>query len=516
MEERTLLQRFGYAVKRFVGVKEETKISPMIAYNSGVFLSGGTLYIIGNYFSDFLQYVEGLTPKMAGIVSMVALIFDAVTDPLMGIITDRTRSRQGRHRPYIKWGIVPAAVTYLMMWTSFGLSSSASQRSVMLYYIIIYSLFRGAYTFVSVPHTAMLPDLAPEYSLRTQYNAVKTIVDAIGSYGGFIISVLFFGFTSTESFSPGSRGKFAILGIVLALWYTLPLLYTYYGTKEKSSLDMKLEPFDLGEFISQYTKTFRNRSFRQYFALFVLNTMSTAFVSNSLYHFLRMVARREDLKNMLITVAGVGEVVGFAPAYAMSIKVNKQLPARVFMPLMIVALGLSFFVKSGVPSVLLYAIELLYGLSLAGMASVTSNIFPDVADVDYIITGQKREGVISTFSTFVRKFVSALMSGLTGIILSGFGFNASIPAAQQSATAIFGIRFTYSFLPITFIILGIIAAYRYKMRAEDHALIRRAIDEKTEKGFVTLTDEEKAVLEKVSGQSFDSMWIGQREAVTTD
>lgn len=102
----------GERLKRAVGVEGNFKeaILPMIGYNSASILFGGAGYIISLYFLSFLTEVEGLQPKQAGLVILFAQIWDGVNDPIMGIITDRTRSRYGKHRRYFLWGIVPVAI----------------------------------------------------------------------------------------------------------------------------------------------------------------------------------------------------------------------------------------------------------------------------------------------------------------------------------------------------------------------------------------------------------------------
>ena len=153
MSNSSRFSAFSKKLLSFLGVKEGTDFKTMSAYNSGVLFSGGTLYMIGNYFSDYLNYTERLDLKKTGLVIMIAVIFDAITDPVMGIITDRTKNKNGRRRPYFIWGLIPAAITYFMMWSSFGLSSTGNQSRIMLYYIIVYSLFqRGVYDGLCASH----------------------------------------------------------------------------------------------------------------------------------------------------------------------------------------------------------------------------------------------------------------------------------------------------------------------------------------------------------------------------
>ena len=184
----------GERSKSAIGVEGSFKeaILPMIGYNSASILFGGGGHIISLYFLSFLTEVEGLDPKQAGLVLLFGLVWDAITDPAMGLITDRTRSRFGRHRLYILLGIAPIAVSYFMLWNSFGLSSLGRDGVTMTYYVIAYMLFSTATTIVAVPHTAMLPELAPQYFLRTQYKSVEYLINSVGMTSSFVLASLIF------------------------------------------------------------------------------------------------------------------------------------------------------------------------------------------------------------------------------------------------------------------------------------------------------------------------------------
>lgn len=499
-------------IKKIIGVEPGTKLFPMVSYNSAIFLSGGAFYIIGCYFLPFLTKVEGLSATQYSLVVLFATLSDAISDPIMGIVTDRTRHKDGRHRPYIKWGIIPSAIIYFMMWNSFGISSKGNTTITMIYYIIVYILFKTIYTFVIVPHTAMLPEIAPDYSLRTQYNAVKTIMDAVASYSSFLLSALFFGLIETEEFSPASRSKFTTMGAILCLWISLPLILTYKGTKERSTADDIIEPFNIKEFFGRYSNIIKNRSFVLYFLFGFFTMLSSCFVSTTSYYFLDNVMQQAKNYNMITTISGIAEAVGFFPAYMFSIKKDKQLPAKVFIPFSIAALMVTWFIDFRTHWIVMFIVHFLYGLGLAGMASVQSNIFPDVTDVDEMITGERREGTIATFYTFVKKFVNGFASLGVGLLLSSFGFDTQKSAVEQTAKALKGLRIAYSVVPIFFFIGAIIVIYKYKLDREGHALVKRAIEEKKETGSVSLTDEEKAKLELYSGHSLGDMWIGKVSA----
>ena len=498
-------------VKKLIGVEPGTKLKPMIAYNSAIFFTGGGPYVIGSYLLPFLTDVEGLSTEQYGTVALFSCIIDAITDPLMGLITDRTKNKNGRHRPYLKWGIPLAIIAYFFMWNSFGISAAGNSTRTMWWYVFAYMFYKTVSTFISVPHTAMLPELAPDYNLRTQFNAVKTIMDAVASYSSFFVAAMILGgingLMTTPTFSPEHRSRFAIMGAVLCLMTSLPLIFTYKGTREKSSLDQVNEPLDIKAFFRQYALVIKNRTFRRYFMFGFFTLFSSAFVSQCFYYFLKTNLHQESHLSMLTLVSGIGEAIGFFPAYFFSIKKSKQLPAKVFVPVSIVALLTAWIFRGTTSPVMIFCVEFMYGIGLAGMASVQSNIFPDVTDVDEMITGERREGVIATFSTFIKKFVSGFAAFGIGNLLAGFGYDTG--AAVQSERAVFGVSVCFTLIPICFLTLALISILRYDLTREKHAFVKDKIKEKHETGSVELTDDERKILEKLSGVKYEDMWLSK-------
>lgn len=515
MSEKARSKSFLNSVKRLIGVEEGTKLAPMLGYNSAIFFTGGGPYVFGAYLMPFLTDVEGLSHAQYGTVAMFSCICDAITDPLMGIITDRTRHKLGRHRPYLLWGVIPAIIAYFLMWNSFGISGAGNSTKTMVWYIVTYMFYKTVSTFISVPYTAMLPQIAPTYNLRTQFNAVKTILDAVASYSSFFVSSVILGGLSclmnTPDFSPAYRSRFMIMGLVLALWTSLPLLITYKTTKEESSENQVNEPFDLHAFVYQYKWVIKNRVFRKYFVFGFFILLSSAFASQCFYYYLKAVIDQQKSYSLLVIISGIGEAAGFFPAYFLSIKKSKQLPARVFVPVAAGSLLLAWFTRGLGNPAIIFVVEFFYGLGLAGMASVQSNILPDVTDVDEMLTGQRREGVVSTFSTFVKKFVSGFAAFGVGKILTAFGYDTALKGTEQSARAVFGVSICYTLVPVCFLILAFIVICTYNLTREKHSLIKEKIAFKHEHGYADVTEEEKRMLEKISGVRFEDMWLGKSE-----
>ena len=123
----------GERIKRAIGVKGDfkTAIVPMINYSYANMFMGGAGYIIGMYFNVFLTDTVNISLKSAGLIVMLATLWDAVTDPAMGIITDRTRSRTGKHRRYLLWGIPLLVLSYTLLWNGFGFSAGNTTAAII-------------------------------------------------------------------------------------------------------------------------------------------------------------------------------------------------------------------------------------------------------------------------------------------------------------------------------------------------------------------------------------------------
>lgn len=514
-------------IRKALGVEEGVRIWPMIGYNMANIFSSGSGYIIGLYFTAFLTDVENLSLTQAGLVTMIATIWDAVTDPAMGIITDRTKSKLGRHRRYLLWGIAPLIIAYICMWNSFGLSASGNTTATLVYYILAYMLYKTAYTIIIVPHTAMLPEMAPEYSLRTQYNSVGYLMNSAGMVPSFLLFASVFGFFKMEEFTTASRGKFLTVALILGVFYAITAFISFMSVREKSSLDMVNPPFDSGFIIREYRDVFRNRAFRQYFLISITYMIATGFYSNSNYYFIKYVAGMNSQYNIINMLAGIAEAAAFPLNYMVTIRHGKTRSGKMMTPIMILGLALGLFIQNSTGDssirilfvILMYLRIILYPFGFSGLGYSSTNIFPDVTDVDEVITGRRREGVIATFSTLIKKSVSGVMAAFVTFIMQSFGLATGdavtsyeklngIPF-EQTDTAIFGVRICAVIIPIIMAIISVTALKKFSMTRKDHNMIRAALAVKKQYGSVTLNDEQIKTIERISGQRYEKTWLGQ-------
>ncbi|MCQ2484726.1 MAG: MFS transporter [Clostridia bacterium] len=517
----------GERILKAIGVKGDFKstVVPMINYSYANIFMGGAGYIISMYFMIFLTDVVNISLTQAGTVVMIATIWDAVTDPVMGIVTDRTRSKYGKHRRYLILGVPVLFLSYTMLWNGFGMVNNP--KTAMIYYVLVYMLYKTAYTIISVPHTAMLPELAPEYDLRTQYNSVGYIFNSVGMVPSYLIVIaILAAFHSNDDLTSASRTPFLVIGLVLSLFFSVAVFLTFKTTKEPSSLNNKFDKFDIKYLLNEYKYVFKNKSFRQYFFMNIAYQFSTGFYNNSKVFYIKYLARQYSLYPIINAVAGVAEAAAFPLNYALTMKHGKKKCGNIVTPLMVAGLAIGLFMQpsdggssSIIWIVLMILSMVLYPFGMSGLAFVANNVFPDITDVDELITGRRREGVISTFKTLIQKSVGGVMAAMVTFILQYFGLVTGDKVSSfektrgvmytQTATAITGVRICVAVIPIVAAIISLILLRNFQMTKDDHSMIRAAIATKHKYGTVTLTDEQIKRCEAISGQKMHNTWLGQ-------
>lgn len=515
-------------ILKLLGVKGTFKkdVIPMMNYSSANITTSGAGYVISLYFMSFLTDVVNMSMELAGLVTTIAVVWDAITDPIMGVITDRTRSKFGKHRRYILWGMPLFCLSFVMMWNSYGLDGKERPMQAFIYYTVAYMLYKTAYTIIDIPHVAMLPELAPDYDLRVQYNSVGYIFNSFGMFPSFFLIAAILGCFGYNTPSPGAHKPMLIAGVVLAVVYGICLYNTFKRTREKPSLDMELEKFDFRFLMKEYAYVFKNKAFKEYFFMSLCYNVSTYFYSTTLIYYIKYIAQLPSYYTLFTTIAGVFEAASFPLNYALTMKYGKKKCGSIVTPLMIAGFAVCLFMNPTTENsdaiiwkIVLMLTGILYPFGKSGLGYVATNILPDVSDVDELITGRRREGVIGTFNTFIKKTVSGIMSSVVMFILGGFGLvtgsevteyeEATGLIYQQSSSAILGVRICIVFVPITFALISLFLLHRYRMNKYEHTLIRAAIATKHKYGTVSLTDEEIDIMEMTSGCKFENTWLGR-------
>jgi len=518
----------GERIKSAIGIEGNVKetVLPMFNYASKNIGDAAQSQVLGDHYLPFVTMIEGLSPGTATVIAFLRSIWDAVIDPFIGFAVDRTRSRWGKHRFWIILVAIPLGITFAMRFTSFGLSGKEGAYGQLLaYHLAIglaYALFNS---ILDISHSAMLPTLAPGYFERTQYTSMQYMMNSVGMGPAQIFGAAMVGIVSTKDYDASMRPTLFTMGLVVGLVGIIPILYSGLATKEPSSKHDVFPPLNVKVFINEFRLVLKNRAFRQYFAMTFLYLFGSSFFGVSKPFFLREVARRWDKRSQLDIVRGIAEMSMFPVNYALTKKFGKQKCALITLPLLFLSFFIGLAITPQAPGstvvsivVMLFVREIFYIMGYSGYGFMVSNIYPDVTDVDELITGRRREATISTFNSFVKTMTSGFMASVVGILLEWFGVaqdSTKVPLFKARAvnlyggfTPAFGLKFSNAFMPILFLSLALISLRKYKMTKQDHELIRRVIAQRHEGGAVEITDGERAKLEEIAGKPWEEMWVG--------
>ena len=505
----------GNKIKDAVGIEGNTweYIRPILGYNTACITTGGVTNPLGMYHQQFLNFVEGMSTGMSGLISTISGVIDAVTDLAMGFITDRTKSRFGKHRVWLIAGLPFLLVGYFMKWYSFGISGTGNATALFVYYLMASLIYSSGYTMINIPHVAMLPAVAPKYFQRSQYKIVEYIFNMFGMFPSFIFMSIVLGGTNMVNPSPADRPKYLLCGIIFVIYFCWSPLVTFFSTKEKSSVDLKNPPIDYKYFLKEYIQVFKNRAFRQYFLINLFYGFSKSFYSYADQFYIRSIADKYNHFSMLNTVGGAAEIAGGPFNYFLTRYLDKRTCGIVMAPLMIAGLLINGFVTPNTPAFVLYIAAILYNFGFSGPGFVINTIQPDVTDVDELITGRRREGVITTFYSFVRKTINSFVTGFLGFFLQFIGYDTTnldkIEYAALSNSTEFGLRLIVSWLPVIFAVTSLILLFTFRMKKRDHEVIQSVIAQKHESGNCEISVGDRKRLEQIAGHKWEDMWIGQ-------
>lgn len=420
------------------------------------------------YFTDTLY----LSPAFVGILFFVARIWDAINDPMMGMIVDNTRTKIGKFRIWITIGTLVNSVFFILLFHSFNLSGTA----LYVYVSVMYILYGMTYTIMDVPYWSWLPNLTNDPREREK---VSVIPRFFASLAGFSVST--FGLYIINYFNKlaGEKNLFAesgytIFAVIIVVIFLITIGITVFNVKEDSTLGASSHKTSLKQAFHVIVKNDQLLAFIGFLLTFNLCTQIAK--SFAVYYF-KNVCGNEYLYS-IFGFAIVAEMLGLLcfPKIATMIDREKVYTLACGLPVAgFILLGAAGYIAPKNPVLVILCCTLLFfgsGLSLG----VTTCCMADVIDYGEVKFGMRNESVTCSAQTFLMKAAMAAAGGLTGIGLQVVGYDAK--AAVQSSGTIFGIRILMIIIPVILAILSLIIYKKcYKLKGDKLAEVTRQINE---------------------------------------
>ena len=474
----------------------EDRLITRILYGFADIYGGGAFLIVGSFYSVFLTKVIGMEPALAGTIPLIGRIWDAITDPIMGNIVERTHSKFGAKRFYLLIGSVMAGITFLLLWISFP---DGSPTVKYLYYAFAYMMLSTGITIVMVPYNALLPDMIDDYAKRASFTTIRMLV---ASAGGALTAVL-----PSVIISDNTNGaQYLTVGILFAVLFTVCILVSFFSTWERQKPAVKV---NLKESLIQSVTVLKSRSYRLFLGIYLFGEGAYEFWTGLAVYYV------DDTLNVyskypVIMLAVVASQVLGAMIWSLVVKKHaKQVPFLVATPVRILALlGMLIFAHEGANFLLILILAFIVGLASSSTDTTIYSILPDLADVDELITSVNRPGICSSMASFIRKVSSGFAGAAIGLMLSMIGYDEIIAQAggRQSALVQAGIARIYVFAPVILVIIAYLFTLRFPMRKKEYDIVKKEIARRRGEDTSLATEEEIAVCERVTGFSYNQLW----------
>jgi glycoside/pentoside/hexuronide:cation symporter, GPH family len=411
------------------------------------------LNAVGSYLTYFYTDVVGIGAAVVGTVLLITRITDAITDPLMGVIADKTYSKKhGLYRPFIIWGAIPLVVIgTLVFYVPDFLTSNAS---IVIYAFLTYFIFNIFYTITYVPFFAISPTLAMDPNDRNTMLGIKKIFVKVGTVIAASFTLPLVNLFSNQAIGfPIVMGAFGVLFLITMLFVTI-------STRKYKRFLIPSEDTEKSLSTIKILKTLRKNDQLLLISLaFGLESIVITLVNQSGIYYMTYVVGNQNLVALFNGIIGVTAIlcVFLIPTLAKRIE-KKTFFILGFAIAFVGSVALFFVPPTNIPLLMITRVITGIGIGTGGLL-----IFSMVADcVDYgnWKTGIRASGLTFSFTTFLQKFGIAIGAALSGYILSMVNY---VPNVEQSPLSQNGIIWMNSLVPAIVFLIGIFIILPYNL-----------------------------------------------------
>lgn len=464
------------------------RLKEKIGYGLGDMASSMCWKIFGMYLLFFYTKVFGISPAAVGTMLLVTRVYDSVTDPLMGIIADRTQTRWGKYRPYLLWFAVPFALIGVLTFYTPNLNETGR----LVYAYITYMLMMTVYTAVNVPYASLLGAMSSNPKERNMLSSYRMFFAFIGSFITFMLLQPLVDFF-TGIFNPDSVAMklpaestsisedpagwvcaVAVIGVVCAFLFFL----CFKWTRER------VEPVNQDQHTS-VKQDLRNLAKNAPWWI-LMGSGLAALLFNAirdgvaLFYFADYI--RIDYKmpyfgwtmaTIYFLVGQAANMVGVALAAPLSNKYGKK---KTYMVAMGIAAVLSLFFFALTPEQLgwILILQALISVCAGYVLPLLWSMYADIVDHQELKTGRRATGLIFSSSSMSQKMGWAVGAAMTGWLLAWFGYNQEL--AVQGERAIYGVRLMLSWLPAISCVLAVVGMAFYPLSEKKVLEITRQLE----------------------------------------
>ena len=487
------------------------RLKTKLCYASGDIYGGGAFMVFSLLFMNFLVLVEGLPVVATTVIIFIGKLWDAITDPIVGRISDKTRSRFGRRRIFFLIGIIPVYLSFVMLYYSFGIENVTAK---IIYYTFAYMFFGTAFTIVMVPYNAILSDMTSDYNERTSFITARMLFSGGASLLSAVIPSIIIKSVGSAHNGPAQIPGYLVMGLIFGAFFAASWLITFLGTKEKEDL-----PEPEKSSLKLWLSVFENKAYRNFLGIFLSFQIAVDLVLALFIFYIDIVVLQYKNYELVVGLLLVCSMLLMAVMGAIAKKKGKVFPLYIGIPVWMLSTITFIWLDSSVSVVVLCVLAALIAVGSSAGNLSTWSMLTDIFDIDEIRTGIRREGIYSGMTTFLRKFASGIAILLMGFGLQALGFNqteysilkASMddfnPASYAQSDVVFGIKWMFILIPFILLAICLFFAIKNKVSQRRFNAVLKGIEEFKAHGSIDgLSEQEAADVLIVTGAEKNRLW----------
>jgi len=420
-----------------------------IGYGSGNFSAGIASQVIGTYLVFYCTVILNIPGSLVGLAVSLSIIWDAISDPLMGYISDMTKSKLfGRRHQYILIGGIGLGIFNYLLWHIHSGLSDYLKFAIIFFLLIVIKTFSAIYV---TPYTALGAELSNDYNERTNIQSIKTVFFLLGLAFVSVFGMFVF-FRSTPKFPSGqlNPASYSSMGSFSSILIIVFAVICFYSTKkyipilderaEKGGSDTKLK-----NLLAAFKEIFLNKSFRYVAFAYMFTNIATALVANTGLHVFTYTFSLSSQQIALIV--GVQFLVSILsqPIWSLASRKLDKKPSMIIGIIVCFISSILFLllvlVKNHVAGNVSYFMPfaILAGFGTGGLITLPFSMIADVIDLDELNTGKRAEGSYYGCLQLFYKFSQSVTLLLIGFVLDLVKFDASLPLQAESTVIILGL-----------------------------------------------------------------------------
>ena len=428
---------------------EGKKLSVGVKLGYGVCDLGGNLYftVVAFWLLYFLTDTVGLSAALAGGIVIIGKVWDAVTDPMVGFLSDRTTSRWGRRRPYLLFGAVPLFVAMIIMFTNPRISS---QAWLFVWGVGAFCLLSTVYTIVNIPYSSLTPELTKDFHEKTSLNGYRFGFAVLGTLLGAGATLPIINAMGNENLG------FTVVGAVFGAAMMITALITFFSVREPIRASAPAPQ----KFFASYGKVLRNRPYRKILFTYTAHMVGISIVSGIMAYYYKYVFGNEDLTTIGLMLLLVTAMLFIPVSVLVSKRIGKKRTYIIGLIIVATVALVVAFTGHLIGYVYTYVMMAIGGVGLGALYALPWAMMPDSIEWDYVRSGTRADGAYYGIWTFFSKIGQAIAIGVTALILQLTGYIAD---AVQGPSALLGIRIILGPITAIALIAGAIILSRYPM-----------------------------------------------------